>query len=721
MKGIENLSLSRRGFMGAGLAAGTLVLGFHWPLAGRAASRDTGAVPLNAFIAIDPHGGVTIQNPFIEMGQGTYTAIPMILGEELDVDLSRVRVEQAPHGDTYKVMFNDTLRFTGGSSSVRSTYDRFRRVGATARAMLLEAASAELDAPVSELSTAEGRVHHAASGRSLDYGALVSRAAVLPVPAQVPLKDPARFRLLGKPVARTDVAVKCDGSAQFGADVRLPGMWIACLRQTPQFGGRSRVLNRDEVLAMSGVHAVDELDDAVAVLGTTYWHAQQGLERLRVESTGAPSPDFSSAAYEALLRRRLDDPGLAAEDVGNAVAALRNAATTLDATYVAPLLAHATMEPQNCTALVEGDRCTLWAPNQGVDFVAQVASRITGLPLEAITVHTPFLGGGFGRRFINDFVVQAVSLARAHPGIPIKVMWSREEDMQHDFYRPMTASRCQAAFDEQGRPLALYIRNAGDGPGRRHFPNPEHGELDGSVVEGAWHQPYDIASRRVDYIYEHSPAPIGYWRSVGSSMNAFFVESFMDEMAHAVKREPVDFRRSLLGGAPRHRKVLDTAVDMAGWRRAPWQAEDGRRHAMGIALHESFGSIVAEVAEVSLAEDGAVTVHRVWAAVDCGFCINPLITTMQLESAIAYGLSAALGEEVFVEGGRTTNSNFHDYRILTAQQMPSIEVAIVDSGEALGGIGEVGTPPIAPAVCNALFTLTGKRVRRLPVNLDATG
>jgi isoquinoline 1-oxidoreductase beta subunit len=353
---------------------------------------------------------------------------------------------------------------------------------------------------------------------------------------------------------------------------------------------------------------------------------------------------------------------------------------------------------------------------------AELAAKISGLPLTAIEVRTPYLGGGFGRRiYVHHYLAQAVELARIHAGRTVKVLWSREEDMQHDHYRPMTMARYRAALGADGLPVALHITNVGDGPDRHSFPDSiPKSNLDESVVDGVLKQPYAIPHRRVDYVYEPSHAPLGYWRSVGNSVNAFFKESFLDEIAHAAGRDPVEYRVALLKDQPRFRNVLETAAKQAGWRGRAWKAADGKDHAMGVALHQSFGSIVAQVAEVSVGAGGKPVVHKVWCAVDCGFAVNPLLVTMQVESAIAYGLSAALHEEIIIKDGRTSNSNFNDYPVLSPAEMPDVDVAIINSGEAMGGIGEVGTPPIAPAVCNALFTLTGNRIRSLPIKTVVT-
>ncbi|MGR9114645.1 MAG: molybdopterin cofactor-binding domain-containing protein [Gammaproteobacteria bacterium] len=717
MSKLLNLSMTRRQFIGVSAAgASVFLLGMSLPFGRLGSGNDEEAV-INAFIGIDEEGLVIFQNPFIEMGQGTYTSIPAIMAEELDVDMAMLKVVQAPHGPEYRIMFNNTTRFTGGSLSVRSSYMTMRKAGATARAMLVRAAAEQWGVKPEECSTEPGAVVHKTSDRKISYGQLAPLAAKLEPPADVPLKDSASFRLIGKPVKRTDGLAKATGTAEFGIDVKVDGMLHAAVQQAPVFGGSVKSFDKSAVMKMPGVVAVEEIPNGVAVIADHYWHAKSALEQLPVTYDAGSNANFSSGAYLEKLKASLDETGVTAEKVGDAVKALAEADKKVEAEYHAPFLAHQTMEPMNCTALVASDHCKVWAPNQGADFVAKVAAEITGLTPDAIEVITPFLGGGFGRRFIMDYTAQAVTLAKRHPGIPIKVIWTREEDTQHDHYRPMAAAKFRAGFDAEGNPVALHVTTAGEGPMGRL--NPEFlkdPKLDESIFEGAAHQPYAIPNKRADAVtVPVKPVPIGYWRSVANSQNCFFKESFIDEMAHAIAADPVEFRRSLLAGQPRFRKVLDTAVALADWKSKPWQDPAGIKHSMGVALHESFGSIVAQVAEVTL-DDGDIRVLRVWCAVDCGFAVNPAIVKMQMESGIAFGLSAAMGEEITLEQGRVQQTNFDSYPILRPDQMPEVTVEIVNSGEPLGGIGEPGTPPIAPAVCNALFALSGQRVRSLPLS-----
>jgi isoquinoline 1-oxidoreductase beta subunit len=710
---ILNCSLNRRELLGwSGVAAGALVLGFTLPVRARAAAT---ATPINAFVSIDTTGVITVMSPFIEMGQGTYTAVAMLVAEEMDADMSAVRVVQAPHGKPYRIMFNGTQRFTGGSLSVREGFLPLRRAGAATRAMLMQAAAEQWRVPMSQLGTAPGVVIHQPTGRKLGYGELAARAAAQSVPEQVALKSQGQFRLIGSPVPRVDAAEKSTGAAEFGIDVHADGMLVAAVRHNPVWGERVRTMDAARAQSLPGFVGAQQVTGGVAAVADSYWHARTALNALKVEFDVGERGDFSSADYAERLRARLDDTGITVESEGDAAGVLRESAQRLQQDYTAPYLSHATLEPQNCAAQIANGRCIVWAPNQAADMVANLASKISGLPEAAVEVRTPYLGGGFGRRATMDYAAQAVELAMAYSPLPVKVLWSREEDMQHDRYRPMTLARYRAALGPDGLPLALHITNVGDGPDRHLSPGSLKDDIDESVFEGATGQPYAITHRRVDYVYEPSRAPLGYWRSVGNSINAFFKESFIDEMAHAVGRDPVEYRMALLKDQSRFRIVLETAAKMAGWRGRPWKAADGVQHAMGAALHLSFGSIVAQVAEVSPGPGGTPVVHRVWCAVDCGFAVNPLLVPMQVESAVAFGLSAALHEEIIIRDGRVTNANFDDYPILTPAEMPEVEVSIVNSGEALGGIGEVATPPIAPAVCNALFALTGRRIRSLPM------
>ncbi len=712
------IQTTRRAFLTVTAAAtGGALFGF--PLRAQNATGSgtaAQAVEVTAFLRIDPDGAITFLNPFIEMGQGTYTAIPQIVAEELDAPLSAFRVEQAPHGDAFKVFdFGMPLRFTGGSLSVRGSYDTMRRVGATARAMLIEAAAGEWGVPAAELTTEAGTVRHGASGRTAGYGALAALTVGRAVPGDVALKDPAAFALIGTDAPRTDSLAKATGTALFGVDVQVEGMRFAAIAHPPTLGGRATGFDAPGIARLPGSPRAHAVNGSVAVTADSWWRAKSALEAMEIDWEAGPNLSLDSESLAQALAGRLDEAEIVAEAEGDAPAALDGAETRIEADYLQPFLAHATMEPQTCTADVRPDGCEIWGPNQGADFVAMTAAAVTGLPLEAIRVHTTFLGGGFGRRFDLDFVTQAVALSKAE-GRPVKLVWSREEDLRNDPYRPMAAVRLRAGLGADGMPVALHVTTVTDGPAERMMPGllREDG-LDPTAVEGLVAQPYAIANRRTDFVKADYPMiRVGFWRSVGAALNAFPYESFVDEMAHAAGRDPLDYRLALLADRPHERAALGRAAAMADYRPGAYEA-GGARRAMGVALHESFGSIVAEVAEVSL-QGGRPTVHRIWAAIDLGKVVNPAIVRAQIMGGAIHGLSAALHEEVAIEGGRIVKGNFDAYPILGPDEAPEVEVEIIESDRPMGGVGEPGTAPVAAAVCNALFKLTGQRIRRLPLD-----
>jgi isoquinoline 1-oxidoreductase beta subunit len=721
-------------------------------------ARDGESV-FNAWIKISVDGMVLVQVPRQEMGQGVTTALPMLVAEELDCELAQVRFEQAPvdavyanatvladavpfrpddHGwladlarlTQYRVAELLGVQATGGSSSVRDAWQLMRYAGAAARAMLVGAAAKRWGVEATDCRTEAGAVHHPASNRRLGYGALAVDAAALPPPSRVALKDAREFRLLGKAQPRLDTATKVDGTALFACDVRLPGMRYAAIAQCPVFGGTLKSADLEDARRKAGVAAVLELEPtstspaAVAVVANSWWNAKTVLDGMTIRwnegANGALDSARQREAYAALL-----DGGSARvyEKLGDASAVLAGAQRVIEAVYEVPYLAHATMEPMNATALLKDGHCEVWAGNQAPTLVKWFAAKAAGLPSEAVTVHTPFLGGGFGRRIEMDAIVQAVSIATKVPGVPIQLLWSREEDIQHDVYRPMAVARLRCALEMNGAIAAWHHRIVGQsctqGLTARLMPAaPSDLMKDKTVAEGAYDLSYAMPNRLVEHAVAQQPVPVGYWRSVGHSYNAFFVEAFLDEVARAAGKDPFEYRRALLAGAPRHRRVLETAAAMAEWGR-PLASGSEIRAARGIALAESFHSIVAQVAEVELGANGALRVRRVCCAVDCGMAINPAIVAAQMESGIVFGLSAALHGEITLKAGRVEQSNFHDYGIVGMAGCPQIEVKIVESGwEHLGGIGEPGTPPIAPAVANAVFAATGKPVRRLPIRIS---
>ena len=690
--------IDRRDFVRLGAVAGTgLLLGFRIPE--RFDGEQAAALEPNAFLRIDPNGDVTIWLARSDMGQGVRTALPMIVADELDADWSRVKVVQADaHPSKYGRMM------TVGSTSVRNgAWMPLRRAGASAREMLVAAAAARWGVPASILGTDKGRVAHLESSRSIGYGELADAASRLPVPAQPKLKDPSRFQLIGRSLPLVDTRDKVTGKAVYGTDVRVPGMLFATVVHPPVFGAKVASFDAASARAVAGVRHVVEVSQGIAVVGDNTWAALKGARALDIEwDNGAFA--MSSPEIFAQFERQARSAGAEARSVGDADGALSRATRRLTATYEAPYLAHATMEPMNCTAHVQRDRCEIWVPTQNPQGTQSAAARLTGLPADRVTVHVTYLGCGWGRRSRTDFVEDAVETSMK-VGAPVQVMWTREEDMQHDFYRPAARVQLEGGTDADGRLTALLARVVAQGiSGGR-------GAIDGPAVAGIADMQYTIPNFRTEYVRANLAVPVGYWRSVGPSQNTFFLESFVDELAHAAKRDPVEFRREMLGEHPRLRHVLDKAAELSGWGGGtPLPA--GR--ARGVALVEDKGGLVAQVAEVSL-ENGKVRVHKVTCAADCGQIIHPGIVEAQLSGSVVAGLTAALYGEITIENGRVKQGNFNDYPMLRMGEMPEITVHVVKNHEEPGGVGEPAVPPIAPAVANALFALTGTRIRRLPI------
>jgi isoquinoline 1-oxidoreductase subunit beta len=710
---LERVNESRRTFLKVGaLAGGGLMIGFYLPAAmraGEALAKPLPAYQPNAWIRIGADDSVTLMVGSSEMGQGVYTAVPMILAEELDCDWARVRVEQAPAAKDY---FNPLIgqQLTGGSTTVRAFFLPLRQAAAAARMLLVTAAARVWGVKESTCRAERGMVVHTASGRRVRYGALAGRAARLPAPEQVTLKAPADFRIIGKPTRRLDTPLKVNGSATFGLDVKLPGMLTAVVARCPVFGGRLKAADTAKAKAVSGVRDVLMIDSGVAVVAENFWAAKRGRDALAIDWDEGPNAGANSADIRNALQQALERDGAEARKEGDVERAFKTAATHIEATYEVPYLAHACMEPMNCTASVTKDGCDLWVGTQAQTGAQRTAAKITGLAPEAVRVHTTFLGGGFGRRAEQDFIAEAVQLSKT-VGAPVKVVWTREDDIQHDFYRPAMLGRLSAALDASGKPVAWRHAIAGPSIFARVFPGNIKNGIDRTSVEGAADLPYAIPNIEVTYAMENGPIPVGFWRSVGSSHNAFITECFLDEVAAAAKKDPFEFRRGLLEKHPRHKAVLELAAAKAGWGKP---LPLGRYR--GIAVAESFGSFVAEVAEVSLSDAG-LRVHRVVCAVDCGTVVNPDTVEAQMQSGIAYGLTAALRGEITIRNGRVQQSNFTDYPLLRIDEMPVIEVHIVPSDQPPGGVGEPGTPPIAPAVANAVFAATGKPVRKLPIHV----
>ena len=711
-------TLPRREFLSVSAVAGAgLVLGVRIPRHGGAEAprhRGTGApdgFAPNAFIRIAPDNTVTVVIGYSEMGQGITTSIPMLIAEELEVDLSQVKTEQAPAAAEYNnPMFG--MQGTGGSSTVRASWEPMRKAGAAAREMLLAAAAQQWNVPRSELSAANGVVTHGPSSRTVTYGALAEAAARIPVPADVPLKPSSALKVLGRRVRRLDAPMKVNGRATFGLDVKLPGLLTAVVARCPVFGGRVAHFTPTRARAVPGVRHVVEIASGVAVVADNYWAAKKGRDALEVTWDEGPNASLSSDMIRARWERLAEQPGVVARHDGDAATALGAAASRLGAVYETPYLSHAPMEPMNCTAHVHAGGVEIWAPTQFQTMAKGTAAQLAGVPEAAVQIHTTLLGGGFGRRAEQDFLSDAVLVSKA-VNAPVKVVFTREDDMQHDFYRPATYNALAAGLDASGRPIAWTHRSVSSSIMGRMFPQFVRNGLDDSAVEGAADTPYAIPNIHVDWVKDEPGVPVGFWRSVGNSHTSFVRESFMDEIAAASHTDPLELRRRLLEGKTRWLGVLNAAAERAGWGTP---LPTGR--ARGIAVHECFGSFVAEVAEVSLGRDGLPVVHRVVCAVDCGQIVNPLTIEAQMQSGIVYGLSAALHGAITIERGRVAQSNFHDYAPLRMSEMPRIDVVIVPSTEAPGGVGEPSTPPIAPAVTNALFTLTGKRIRRLPIRAE---
>jgi len=708
--------VSRRQFLTAGAATGGgLLLGWHLDAGARVLAAAAKARPPifapNAFIRIGTDGGVTLIMNQVEMGQGTYTSMPMLLAEELEVGLDQVRLEHAPPDDKLYAnpLFGD--QETGASSSVRAFYEPLRRAGAAARTMLVAAAATTWNADPASCRAQKGVVTHSPTGRTLTYGALADKAARLPVPAQVTLKDPKDFKLIGTPAKRLDTPAKVNGTAQFGIDVRLPGMKIATVAASPVLGGKVASLDDSKAKAVKGVRQIVRLDDLVAVVADNMWSAKQGLLALAIRWDDGPNATLSTADVVQGLAAATQTPGVVARKEGDAAAAIAGAPTKMEAVYQVPFLAHAAMEPINCTVHVRPDRCEVWTGSQVLTRAQATAARVTGLPLEKVVVHNHYLGGGFGRRLEFDYVTQAVRIAKQVDG-PVKVIWTREEDIQHDVYRPYYYDRVAAGVDARGQPIAWMHRLAGPAILARYLPAAFKDGIDPDGLDGAVHLLYDIPAIQVEFVRHEEPVVnTGFWRGVGVTHNTFVIESFIDELAAAAKQDPVAYRRALLGKSPRARAVLDLAAQAAGWGQ-PLPAGRGR----GVSLlYSGWGSYLAQVAEVAVSESGEVRVHRIVCAVDCGTVVNPDTVKAQVEGGIVFGISGALWGEVTLENGRVQQSNFNDVRVLRINETPAIEVHLVRNGEPPGGMGEPGTAVTAPAVANAVFAATGKRIRTLPL------
>jgi isoquinoline 1-oxidoreductase beta subunit len=626
-----------------------------------------------------------------------------------------VRLEHAPPNEKlYGNPLIGGIQATGNSNAIRAAWQPLRQAGATARTMLIAAAARRWNVDPASCRAASGEVLHPPTGRTVKYAELAADAAGMPVPEKVVLKRPEDFNLIGTPAKRLDAPSKVNGTAVYGIDVRPPGVKVATLVQSPVFGGRVKSVNDGAARSVNGVRQIVRLDDAVAVVADHMGAAKKGLEALAIEWDDGPHAKVNTQAIAAELEQATLKAGAVAQNMGDANEVMASAATKVEAIYQVPFLAHATMEPMNCTVHVRKDSCEVWVGNQVIPRAQATAAKVTGLPLDKVVVHNHLIGGGFGRRLEVDGVTRAVEIAKQVDG-PVKVVWTREEDIQHDMYRPYWLDRISAGLDANGMPVAWHHRFAGSSVLARWAPPTFKNGLDPDTLEGAVDLVYALPNMRVEYLRVEPPGiPTAFWRSVGPSHNVFVTESFIDELAATAKQDPVTYRRALLDKSPRAKAVLDLAAEKAGWGQSMPQGF-GR----GVSLQFVFGTYMAQIAEVEVSRDGAVRVHRVVCAVDCGIPVNPDTIQAQIQSAVMFGITAALYGEITLKDGRVQQSNFHDYQILRIDQAPAVEVHIAQSRESPGGVGEAGTSAIVPAVTNAIFAATGKRLRKLPVDAAA--
>jgi isoquinoline 1-oxidoreductase beta subunit len=727
--------LSRRNVLTGGLAGGFL-LAFHLPV--RASDDEPAQSPgdplappdspvqppdksdvkfePNAFIRIDGAGKTTLIMPQVEMGQGVYTAVAMILAEELDADFSQVVLEHAPPNDQLYGNPSFGLQVTGNSNSIRAFWMPLRKAGASARAMLVQTAAQQWQVEPATCTTSNGQVRHEESGRTLSYGELADTAGKQTPPKDVPLKDPRNFTLIGKPLKRLDTPDKVNGKVVYGIDAMLPGMKFATLAQCPVFGGKIGKVDDAAAKKIPGVQQVVVLDDLVAVVGDHMWAAKQGLNALVVTWDEGPNARISSKDIWTHLRTASEKDGVVAKSTGDIAKGLATG-ERLDAIYELPFLAHATMEPLNCTVHVKPDSCEIWTGTQIMTRVQSEAAKVAGLPVEKVIVNNHLLGGGFGRRLEPDMVVAAVRIAQ-HVDGPVKVVWTREEDIRHDVYRPVYRDTISATLLD-GKIAAWKYRVTGSAVIARWLPPAFQNGIDIDAVDSAVDMPYDIANFHVEYVRAEPPAvPTGFWRGVGPNNNVFAIECFMDELARKAGKDPIAFRRDMLGKTPRLRAALDLVAEKSNWgdRLPP-------RVGRGVSVQPSFGSFIATVIEAEVDEQGEVHLRRITTAVDTGIAVNPDTITAQLEGGLIFGLTAALYGEITIDKGRVQQSNFNDYRMLRIDQAPKIDVHVMNSGEAPGGIGETGVTAGPPALRNAIYAATGMALHRLPIDrsLLATG
>ena len=715
---------SRRGFLkGAAATAAGLTIGFYWSGPLIRALADTAAKDFapNAFLRIAPDNGVTVIAKHLEMGQGTYTGLATVVAEELDADWAQIRVESAPADASKYANLAFGMQGTGGSSAMANSWMQLRKAGATARAMLVAAAATEWNVTPASLTVERGVVHHAPSNRQATFGALAAKASGLPVPNEVPLKEPKDFKLIGQKLPRVDVPPKTNGTAQFTIDVTFPDMLVALLQRPPLFGATVKSFDATATKAVPGVVDVVQVPRGVAVVAKSFWAAKLGREALKVEWDDSKAEKRSTAAIMAEYRTLAEQPGMPARNDGDVAAALKGAAKTVSATYEFPYLAHAPMEPLDAVVKLDANSCEIWAGDQFQTVDQANAAATAGLKPEQVNIHTLLAGGSFGRRanMGSDYIVEAVSVAKAlgANGVPVKLQWTREDDIRGGLYRPVYVHRLEAALDNNGRLVGWQHRIVGQSimAGTAFAPVMVKNGIDGTSVEGAANLPYAIPNMSVELSTTETGVPVLWWRVVGSSHTAYATEAFMDEIAHAAGKDPFAFRQAMLEHHPRHKAVLELAANAAGWG-GPLPKGKGR----GIAVAEAFGTYVAQVAEVTVAQNGQVKVDRVVCAVDCGTPINPDVITAQMEGGIGFGLGAVLYGAITLKDGKVEQTNFDAYQVLRIDEMPKVEVHIVQSPEAPTGVGEPGVAPVGPAVANAVFAATGKRLRILPFAVGGT-
>jgi isoquinoline 1-oxidoreductase subunit beta len=712
--------ISRRSFVRSVAAVGGgLALGFDVPFGERKAQAAATPREITAWVVIEPDDTVIIRVARSEMGQGSFTALPMLVAEELECDWSKVRAEFAAPEENLRRNRIWGEMTTGGSRAIRGSQEYLRRAGATAREMLIAAAAARWNVAPGECTAANSVITHAPSGRHVRFGAVAAEAAKIAPPSKVTLKDPKDWKLIGTPRNRLEIADKVTGRPIFGTDVRVPNMLHAAIIQSPVFKGAPKAVNETAARAIKGVRQVIKLGDAVAVVADSWWQAKKAADVLKITWDEGQNSQVSSESIKALLREGLSGTDvLVGRQDGDIETGLGAATKRVEAEYYAPFLNHATLEPQNCTAHVTADRVEIWVPTQNGEASLLAAAQAAQMPPESVIVHKMMCGGGFGRRGIpQDFVRQAVAIAK-RVGWPVKLLWTREQDMQHGYYRPVAMAKLTAGLDRSGMPLAWHARLAGPSILFSLMPSRLKNGQDLDFLSGFTDEMvYEVPNYLADYAMRNTPVPVGFWRSVNHSQNAFFRESFIDELAHAAGRDPYEYRRKLMANSPKHIAVLDAAAKRAGWGRPP-------PHGVfrGIAIQQAYESICAQVVEASVDAGGRVRAQRVVAAIDPGHVVNPRTIEMQIEGSIAYALTAALHGEITLRDGRVEQSNFHDYEMLRLADMPKIESVIVPSGGFWGGVGEPATPPLAPALCNAIFAATGKRIRALPIkNQDLQG